>query len=98
MAIKKEFQDERGIMRRVVVDKANTRPSEGIPIDVFDVLDEMFEDCPLSFRKILYNGLWARGLIEKEDFSKRTALNDLRSALQASIARDASDIILKIKE
>lgn len=94
----KDYMDERGIMRRVQVDKSTTRPSEGVPLDVFDILDEIYGECPLSFRKALYKSLWDRGLIERKDYKRRNASNDFRSAFQASIARDAASTITKILE
>lgn len=93
MAIVKEYLDDRGVQRRVLVDKPNTRPSEGVPIDVFDILEDTFKDSPLSFRQKLYQGLWDRNLIEKKDFQKSTAPKDFRSALLAAIARDAETAI-----
>lgn len=96
MAIVKDYMDERGIMRRVEVDKSSTRPSEGVPLDVFDLLDEIYEASPVQFRKALYKSLWDRGLIERKDYQRRTASQDFRSAFQAAVARDASDTITKI--
>lgn len=96
MAIEKEYTDERGVQRRVIVDKPNTKASEGIPIDVFDILDNTFNESPLSFRIKLYKGLWDRGLIEKKDFLKSTAAKDFRSAILAAIARDAETAIQNI--
>lgn len=92
----KEYTDERGIKRRVEVDLPSRNPIEGVPVDVYDILDERLKDTPMSFRRAFYDKLWQRNLIQVSDFKRRKARDQVREALLSSIACDATDIVRQI--
>lgn len=98
---KLDYTDKNGLRRRVLVKSEYDNPEKGIPIDVYDVLDEYLEDASTTFRHKLYTRLWDMGLIEANDFLAATAKQRVRQALNSSLARDAVDItrhILNITE
>ncbi len=85
-----DYLDEQKIKRRVLV-PVGADPGEGIPLSL-DV-DQLYADCPLSFRQRLVTELWAVGLIEKKDFDNPNAGNLIRSALLATVKSDTVKII-----
>lgn len=86
-----EFIDQEGRKRRVLVpDGATTRPEEGIPVSLD--LDEVFPDAPADFLARLHNELWARGLVEPQDFLKAGAPEAYKRALLSVIRLDFARI------
>lgn len=97
--IKHDYQDERGIMRRVLLPPTmDIPPEEGIPIDIFDVLDELMADVPWSFRERLYTALWRRNLIEVADLQSSQGASLYMAALKEAVKVDAFSIIKRVKE
>lgn len=94
--VEKEFVDDRGIRRRVYVPDRYSKPEEGMPIDVFAILDDLLSDTPLSFRKSFYGRLWDIGLITPNDFLRKNAQADVRRAYQNAISSDAQKFIQAI--
>jgi len=91
--LRKEYTDLRGFKRRVGVLNSTDDPSEGIPLDVFLDLDELYSDVPETFRVALYNRLWDMGLIEATDFLAANAANRVKTALQLTLKSAATDIV-----
>lgn len=97
--IKQDYRDERGIMRRVLVpaDYA-VQLQEGIPADMFDILDELYQDTPFSFRERLYNALWRRNVIEVQDLNTSQGASLYMAALKEAVKADAFSVITRVKE
>lgn len=89
--IKRDYYDERGIKRRVLVPDENAPLSEGIPISL--PVDNLYHSAPTDFVVRLVNALFARELIEPEDFFKPGAAELTRNALLDSLKFDAMNII-----
>lgn len=94
----KDYTDDRGVQRRVIVKNASDSPSEGIPHDIYDRLDELYADAPERFRLTLYRKLWARGLITREDFEKPNAPVTFRRAFQSAVASEAQHAVHYVME
>lgn len=91
--VKVDYIDENGIQRRVLLKTEYESPEKGIPLDVYSVLNEFYADTNDNFRKVLYETLWAMGLIEPHHFQAPDARKKFRQALQSSLSRDATDAI-----
>ena len=93
--MKVDWTDSDGIKRRSYIPDAmsDTPPQEGIPVDVYDILDESLGHVSDFFRMMFYHELWIRGMVEQSDFAKRDALRNVRQALQIALTKSASDII-----
>lgn len=95
--ITKDWTDERGVKRRSYVINEYDTPDHGMPADVFDDLDILYEDTSQAFRVTLYNRLWELGLIEVTHYNSKQAMSKYRQALQYAIRHDASDAIRQIR-
>ena len=96
--IKKDYINQQGIQRRVWLLNTLDDPEQGMPADVFDDLDELYQDASQAFRDKLYSRLWQLNLIEPQDFQKSSAIKRYRQALQFAIKHDATDAIRHIKK
>ncbi len=86
-----DYRDNQGIMRRVLLpDGADSDPTEGIPVSL--PVDDLFDHMPLPFRQKLMEELWARDLIEPNDFLRPGALEQIRSAWLSVAKKDSLDI------
>lgn len=96
---KVDYQDARGIQRRVLIPTTYVvPPEEGIPADIFAILDELYADTPLSFRQRLYQALWRRGIIEIEHLSTGQGVTLYMAALKEAVKHDALSVIKRVKE
>lgn len=93
-----DWIDERGIQRRSVVPNSEANPAEGVPKDVFDLLDVFLHETPITFRRKFYGYLWAFELIEPQDYATKNAHRKVRQALNSAVSRDATDIIRYLDE
>lgn len=93
-----DYTDRDGVSRRVELKTEHENPAKGIPLDVYYILDEFFEGTNEEFRIALYKRLYNAGLVEAKDFTHRDARKKIRQALQATLSRDATDIIRYIQE
>lgn len=89
--LKKDYYDERGIKRRVLVPSDDIPLSEGIPVSL--PLENLYVDAPTEFVVRLTNALFARGLVEPEDFMKPGAAELVRVALLDTLRFDAQSIV-----
>lgn len=97
--IKHDYRDSRGIMRRVLLPPNGAiAPEEGIPIDMFDVLDELLHDVPWSFRERLYTALWRRNLIEVSDLQTSQGASLYMAAFKEAVKVDAFSVLTRVKE
>lgn len=94
--VKRDYVDEYGIQRRVLVPDGEHNLAEGVPISL--AVDSLFSQSPLEYRKALMVELWARGLIEPCDFSKAGAAELVRAALLAVTKHDTLDILSFARE
>ena len=86
-----DYTDSEGRKRRVLIpDGADIKPEEGILVSLD--LDEVFPDAPADFLAKLHNELWARGLVEPQDFLKAGAPEEYKRALLAVIRLDFARI------
>lgn len=86
-----DYTDGDGLQKRVALPPGNKAYEEGIPVSLD--LDQLYGDCPLSFRKRLADELFARGLKEPTDFVRPGAAELVRAAVLGAVRRDALDII-----
>jgi len=97
--IRYDYQDTRGIMRRVLIpSNVDIAPEEGIPVDIFDVLDELYTDTPWSFRERLYTALWRRNIIEVADLQSSQGATLYMAALKEAVKADAFSVLTRVKE
>ncbi len=96
--IQLEYIDQNGIHRRVKVSNRGDNPQIGIPVDVYDLIDEMYTDMPDKLRVELCKQLWNRNLIESKDFHHPTAGKRVRESLIATYNLSAVNLIMYIKE
>lgn len=94
--IRRDYFDERGIQRRVLVPDETTPLSEGIPISV--PVDTLYDHMPTEFVVHLVNALFARNLIEPGDFFKAGAAELTRNAILEVCRQDALSIISLAKK
>lgn len=78
----------------VVVDD----PSEGIPVDVYDLIAPLFEGASSEFWKELVQAFWDRGLIRKEDFLAPDGHKKIRQALNQVYKHDVLSILAALRE
>jgi hypothetical protein len=85
-----DYRDENGVMRRVLLPADSDRydPEEGVPLDLYGDLDELYQDAPPVFRYNLYQMLYDRGLIEPADFLAPGALDIYRQVILSIIKHD----------
>lgn len=91
-----DYVDSNGLRQRVLLPPGETDVREGIPAGIS--LDSLYGDCPISFKRRLYEELFAQGLIEPHDFLRPGAAERVRSALLAAVQRDTTDIISLARE
>lgn len=82
-----DFTDSEGRKRRTL---AVDQPDEGIPLSM--ELDALFPDAPAEFLSKLHNALWARGLIEPQDYLQPGAPEVYKRALLSVIRLDFLEI------
>jgi hypothetical protein len=90
-AIKKDYRDSSGIMRRVLVPNDDANLSEGVPLSLD--LERLYSDVPIGFVAKLSEALFNRGLIEPSDFMKPGAHELCRDAVMDVMREDALSII-----
>lgn len=78
-------------MRRVLLPNDDALPSEGIPLSL-DV-GQLYAHMPVEFVARLVESLWARGLVEPDDFFKPGAHELCRDAVMDTVKFDALSII-----
>jgi len=94
-----DYIDENGIQRRVLMpEDSRVSPDEGIPADAFYLLEALYADAPVAFRKELFGHLWTMGLIEPRDYLMPDAVEKYQRALRLTIRHDALSAIRIIKE
>lgn len=89
--IKRDFFDDRGIKRRVLVPDENAPLTEGIPVSL--PVDNLYNTAPPEFVVRLVNALFARGLVEPADFMQPGAAELTRVALLDTLKFDAQSIV-----
>ena len=94
--IKRDFFDDKGIRRRVLVPDENAPLTEGIPVSL--PIEKLYDTAPVDFVIRLVNALFARGLIEPDDFFKPGAAELTRNAIMETCKFDALSIISLAKE
>jgi len=94
--IKRDFFDNKGIRRRVIVPDENAPLTEGIPVSL--PIEKLYDTAPTDFVIRLVNALFARGLIEPEDFFKAGAAELTQNALLDTLKFDALNIVTLAKE
>lgn len=82
---KVDTEDRSGLPIRVLVPN-DVPTSEGIPVSM--PLDDLFGHLPVEFRKMLYNRLWERGLVEPSDYLKPEAGNLYKATIMSIIRVD----------
>ncbi len=95
-----DYTDGNGLPRRVLLpDNGMTySPEEGIPLDLYDDLDDLYKHMPDEFKANLIRELWARDLIEPADFMQASAPDRYRQAMLMVIKYDAMNAISLAKE
>jgi len=96
--IKKDWIDASGVRRRSWLQFEADSPEQGMPADVFDDLDILYQGTSETFRIILYGRLWDLNLIEPQDYDTNIAIRHYRQALQFAIRHDATDAIRHIRQ
>lgn len=89
--ITRDYTDDNGVYRRVLLPDEYSFPSEGIPVSL--PLEKLFSHMPPEFIAELSKALWNRGLVEPSDFFKPGAAELTRSALMDVLKHDALSII-----
>lgn len=99
MGVRKvDYTDALGIPRRVLLpdEASGIDPSEGIPLSLD--LDDLYAHMPPDFLRRLYTELWARGLVEPQDYLRPGAADLFMAALRAVVKYDALNAIALAKE
>jgi len=91
MTVTKDFRDERGIMRRVLLPHDDANPEEGVPLSLN--LDHLYEHAPPDFVAQLSSALFSRGLVEPRDFLRPGGHELTRDAVLDCVREDALSII-----
>lgn len=90
MAIR-EYSDERGIPRRVLLPDNDTgNPKRGIPFSLN--VDNLYPHMPVEFLQRLYPALWLRGIVTAEDALKPGAGALIAAAIMSIVQHDALTI------
>lgn len=84
-----DYTDTDGRKRRVLIPEGG-KPEEGLLVSLD--LDEVFPDAPADFLTKLHNELWARGLVEPQDYLRAGAPEDFKRALLAIVRLDFARI------
>lgn len=71
---------------------------EGIPLDVYDIIDHRYNEAPVEFRVELCKALYARGIIKPSDLQKPGAKKELMRAIQVASKVSANSLLKFIKE
>lgn len=71
---------------------------EAIKLDVYDILEPLFEHCSEEFWITFTNALWDRGLIRQTDFQVPAAQKRIKQALTAAIRNDVLSILSVLQE
>lgn len=90
-AIRVDYVDNDGIRRRVLLPREGLEPSEGVPVSVDT--SQLYGHMPLEFRVRLAEALYARGLVEPQDFFRPGAHEQTRDAVLDVARYDALNII-----
>lgn len=87
--------DDNGLNRRYLLpDGADIiNIEEGIPIDFYNEIMDIYQGAPKDFTISLCKGLWNQGLVERDDFLKPDASTRFRRAMLSTIKHDAFRII-----
>lgn len=93
MAVKKNHTTDDGVNHITLVPSAYEDASIGVPVDVYHILDEFYQECPKEFRTRLYKQLWDVNLREPSDFLASDAKTRYMQALRHAIASDSTDAI-----
>jgi hypothetical protein len=96
-----DYTDSNGLRRRVLVKSEYDPPERGIPIDVYELLIEFYDDASTQFVHKLYNILWDLNLVEPSDFQQPANKAKIRQAINSALKRDSTDLqryILNITE
>lgn len=89
--IRKDYIDDDGLHCRVLVPSDDVPVNEGVPLHLD--LVQIYNHMPMEFVVRLSNALYARGLIEPQDFMKPGAAELTRNALIDVTKHDALSII-----
>ncbi len=73
-------------------------PTEGIPVDVYDLLAPLFEGASPKFWKELVKAFWDRDLIRKQDFLAPDGHKKIRQALNQVYKHDVLSIQAALRE
>lgn len=87
-----DYVDNNGLRRRVLVKTEYDAPEKGIPIDVYELLLEFYEDASTQFVRSLYERLWDMKIIERTDFMQPVNKAKIRQAINSTIRCDATDL------
>jgi|SRR5579864_88621 len=91
MTVIKDYRDESGIMRRVLLPDDNALVSEGVPLSLD--ITQLYSHMPIEFVARLSQALWDRGLVEPTDFFKPGAHELCRDAVLDTVKFDALSIV-----
>lgn len=94
--VKVDYEDRDGIKRRVLIPEGMIDYSEGIPVSLS--VDSLYRHCPIEYKKVLTEELWARGLIEPCDYLLPGAAELITAAIRAAVKHDALDIVSFARE
>ena len=94
--VKVDYVDSNGLNRRVLLKNEYDNPQKGIPIDVYETINELYSNATNEFKNGFYTRLWNMGLVEPHNFASNDAKTKVRQCLNASLACDATDLTRRI--
>jgi hypothetical protein len=94
--VEKQYIDERGIARFVLLPDDEADIQSGIPVSLD--LEPLFGHMPLDFQRRLYEALHDQGLIKPEDYMKPDAYSKFRAAMLSVIRHDFFSVQSLVKE
>lgn len=96
---KVDYEDEHGCMRRVLLPvDTHYPPEEGIPVDFYEEIFELYRHTPPEFCYNLIKALYARNLVEPEDFMDSDAKKRYQAAMLSVLKHDAYRVEQKVME
>lgn len=94
--IEKQYTDESGIPRLVLIPDNESDVSLGIPISLS--LDSLYGHMPLDFQRALVTALHDQGLVKAQDYFAPDAYTKFRAALLSVIRHDFFSVQSLAKE
>lgn len=94
--VRKEYIDDAGVNRVVLLPKGETDVKAGIPVTLD--LSPLYGHMPDKFQRELYAALHAQGLVEAADYFKTGAAERFRAAMLSVIKHDFPSVQSLAKE